>query len=96
MAQHQRESVYGPDQMTGFSILAASERLRAKTKVREARIRDMLFTDDAVMTTHTQQELACTDGPFLSGLQGFQTKHQSEEDKRPEAGYNGTASHHHR
>ena len=32
-------------------------RLRAKTKVREALIRDMLFTDDAAVTTLTQQEL---------------------------------------
>ena len=38
---------------------------------------------------------AGTDGPFLSSLQGFRTNHQSEEDKRPGAGYNGTASHHH-
>ena len=39
---------------------------------------------------------AGTDGLFLSGLQGFWTNHQSEEDKRPGAGYNETASHHHR
>ena len=32
-------------------------RLKAKTKVREAVIRDMLFADDAAVTTHTQQEL---------------------------------------
>ena len=32
-------------------------RLRAKTKVRETLIRDMLFADDAAVTTHTQQEL---------------------------------------
>ena len=32
-------------------------RLRAKTKVREALIRGMLFADDAAVTTHTQQEL---------------------------------------
>ena len=30
--------------------------LRAKTKVREALIRDMLFADGAAVTTHTQQE----------------------------------------
>ena len=30
--------------------------LRAKTKVREALIRDMLFADDAAVTTHTHQE----------------------------------------
>ena len=32
-------------------------RLRAKTKVREALIRDMLFADDAAVVTHTQQQL---------------------------------------
>ena len=31
--------------------------LRAKTKVREALIRDMLFADDAAVTTHSQQQL---------------------------------------
>ena len=32
-------------------------RLRAKTKVRKVLIRDMLFTDDAAVVTHTQEEL---------------------------------------
>ena len=32
-------------------------RLRAKTKVREAMIRDMLFADDAGIATHTEEEL---------------------------------------
>ena len=49
----------------------------------------MLFEENAAVTTNT-------DGPFLLGLQGFRTNHQSQEDKRPGAGYNGTASHHHR
>ena len=31
-------------------------RLRAKTKVREVLIRDMLFADDAAVATHTQEE----------------------------------------
>ena len=31
--------------------------LRAKAKVREALIRDMLFSGDAVVTTHSQKEL---------------------------------------
>ena len=39
---------------------------------------------------------AGTEGPFLSGLQGFRTNHQCQEDQRPCAGYNGTANHHHR
>ena len=71
-------------------------RLRAKTKVRKALIRDMLFVDDAAVTTHTQQELQALMDRFSQGLQGFRTNHQSEEDKHPGAGYNGTASHHHR
>ena len=32
-------------------------RLRAKTKVREVRIRDMLFADDAAVVAHAQEEL---------------------------------------
>ena len=32
-------------------------RLRAKTKVRKVLIRDMLFADDALVATHTQEEL---------------------------------------
>ena len=32
-------------------------RLKARTKVRKALIRDMLFADDAAVVTHTQQEL---------------------------------------
>ena len=32
-------------------------RLRAKTKVRDVLIRDMLFVDDAAVATHTQEEL---------------------------------------
>ena len=39
---------------------------------------------------------AGTDWPLLSGLQGLRTSHQSEEDKCPGQGYNGTANHHHR
>ena len=35
-------------------------RLRAKTKVREVLIRDMLFADDAAVVAHTQEELLLT------------------------------------
>ena len=43
--------------------------LRAKTKVREALIRDMLFADDAAISSHTQQELQSpAHGPFLPDL----------------------------
>ena len=70
-------------------------RFRAKTKACEALIRYILFVDDAAVTTHPAGA-AGTDEPFLSGLQGFWTNRQSEEDKHPGAGYNETASHHHR
>ena len=53
---------------------------RAKTKVREALTRDMLFANNAAAAIHPQQELHA---PFLSGLQGFWTNHQSQENQRP-------------
>ena len=34
-------------------------RLRAKTKIREVLIRDLLFADDAAVTSHTEQDLQC-------------------------------------
>ena len=53
--------------------------LKAKTKVHEALIRDMLFADDATVATHTQQQLQS----LVTGLQGLQADHQPEEDERP-------------
>ena len=53
-------------------------RLRAKTKVREVLIRDMLFADDAAVVAHTQEELqslmdcfsqACTDFGLTTSLE---------------------------
>ena len=46
-------------------------RLRAKTKVREALIRDMLFADDAAVTTHTQQELQALMDRFSQACKDF-------------------------
>ena len=46
-------------------------RLRAKTKVREALIRDMLFVDDAAVTTHTQQELQALIDCFSEACKDF-------------------------
>ena len=46
-------------------------RLRAKTKVREALIRDMLFADDVAVTTHTQQELQALMDRFSQACKGF-------------------------
>ena len=46
-------------------------RLRAKTKVREAFIRDMLFADDAAVTTHTQQELHAPMDRFSQACKDF-------------------------
>ena len=46
-------------------------RLKAKTKVREAVIRDMLFADDAAVTTHTQQELQSLMDRFSQASKDF-------------------------
>ena len=46
-------------------------RLRAKTKVHDALIRDMLFADDAAVTTHTQQELQALMGRFSQACKDF-------------------------
>ena len=46
-------------------------RLRAKTKVREALIRDILFADDAAVTTHTQQELQALMDRFSQACKDF-------------------------
>lgn len=46
-------------------------RLKAKTKVREALIRDMLFADDAAVTTHTQQELQTLMDRFSQACKDF-------------------------
>ena len=34
-------------------------RLSAKTKIREVLLRDLLFADDAAVTSHTEQDLQC-------------------------------------
>ena len=49
-------------------------RLRAKTKVREALIRDMLFDDDAGVTAHTQQELQALMDRFSQAISLKKTK----------------------
>ena len=46
-------------------------RLKARTKVREALIRDMLFADDAAVTTHTQQELQLLMDRFARACKDF-------------------------
>ena len=45
--------------------------LRAKTKVREASIRDKPFADDAAVTSHTQQELQALTDPFSKACKDF-------------------------
>ena len=69
-------------------------RLRAKTKVREALIRDMLFADDAAMTTHTQQELQALMDRFSQACKDFGLTISLK--KTNVLGQDGTASHHHR
>ena len=46
-------------------------RLRAKTKVREVLIRDMLFADDAAVATHTQRELQSPMDRFSQAYKDF-------------------------
>ena len=46
-------------------------RLRAKTKVHEAPVRDMLFAYDAAVTTHTQQELQALMDHFSQACKDF-------------------------
>ena len=46
-------------------------RLRAKTKVRKVLIRDMLFTDDAAVATHTQEELQSLMDCFSQACKDF-------------------------
>ena len=46
-------------------------RLRAKTKVREVHIRDMLFADDAAVATHTQRELQSLMDRFSQACKDF-------------------------
>ena len=46
-------------------------RLKAKTKVRESLIRDMLFADDAAITTHTQRDLQSLMDRFSQACNDF-------------------------
>ena len=46
-------------------------RLRAKTKVREVLIRDMLFIDDAAVVTHAQEELQSLMDCFSQACKDF-------------------------
>ena len=46
-------------------------RLRAKTKVRKALIRDMLFADNAALATHTQRELQSLMDHFSQASRNF-------------------------
>ena len=49
------EGIYLPTRSDGN--LFKLSRLRAKTRVHEKYVRDLLFADDAAITTHTQEEL---------------------------------------
>ena len=46
-------------------------RLKAKSKVRQATIRDMLFADDAALATHTEPELQCLMDRFAKACDEF-------------------------
>ena len=45
--------------------------LKAKTKVHETTIRDMLFADDAAVTSHTEKELQCLVDRFYQACKDF-------------------------
>ena len=49
----QKASTSDPDQMG----ICLNSRLRPKTRVHEKYVRDLLFADDAAITTHTQKDL---------------------------------------
>ena len=53
-------------------------RFRAKAKLRDALVTDVLFADDAGVANNTQRELQS----FLSILQGFRDDNKPEEDER--------------
>ena len=46
-------------------------RLKAKTKVPETTIRDLLFADDAGVTSHTEQDLQCLIDRFSQACKDF-------------------------
>ncbi len=45
--------------------------LRAKTKLRESLVRDVLFADDATVATHTQEELQALTDRFFQACKDF-------------------------
>ena len=69
-------------------------RLRAKTKVTEVLIREMLFADDAALASHTRPAAACQS--VLPRLQGVRVHHQFEEDERRGARHRPLPNNHHR
>ena len=64
-----REGIYLRTRSDGRLFNLA--RLRAKTKVREALIRDMLFADDAAVATHTHRELQSLMDHFSQARRDF-------------------------
>uniref|UniRef100_K7EX07 Reverse transcriptase domain-containing protein n=1 Tax=Pelodiscus sinensis TaxID=13735 RepID=K7EX07_PELSI len=51
--------------------LFSLSRLKAKTKIRETLIRDMIFADDAAVVTHTQEELQSLMSRFSMACKDF-------------------------
>ena len=64
-----KEGIYLHTRSDGRLFNLAS--FRAKTKVREALIRDILFADDATIGSHTQQELQSLMDRFSQACKGF-------------------------
>ena len=70
-------------------------RLRAKTKVRDALVRDMLLADDAAVASHTQHELQTLGDRFSQTGKDIGLT-ISLKKTNVQAQNTGTASHHHR
>ena len=62
----QKASTSKPDQM-GICLNS----LRAKTRVHEKYVRDLLVADDAAITTHTQEDLQRLLGRFSEACRHF-------------------------
>ena len=54
-----------------MGICLKLSRLRAKTRVHEKYVRDLLFADDAAITTHTQEDLKRLLDRFLDACRHF-------------------------
>ena len=71
-------------------------RLNAKTKVREATTRDILFADDAAVTSYTEQELQRLMHRFSQTFKYFGLTISLKKDEPAEPGCGHFTYHYHR